>query len=71
MVRKGGQKLTTKQTALLGLLKQNPAISRKDIAEKLGINESAVQKRLDTLRKKGILHRVGSDRGEHWEISGL
>lgn len=70
MVRKGGQKLTAKQTALLDLLKQNPTISRKDIAEKLGINESAIQKRLDSLRKKGILQRIGPDRGGHWEISG-
>jgi ATP-dependent DNA helicase RecG len=71
VVRKGGPKLTTKQTALLDLLKQNPTISRKDIAGKLGINESAVQKRLDALRKKRMLHRVGPDRGGHWEISGL
>jgi len=71
VVRKGGQKLTAKQTALLDLLKQNPAIARKDIAGKLGINESAVQKRLDVLKKKGMLHRVGPDRGGHWEISGF
>ena len=70
MVRKGGQKLTAKQIALLDLLKQNSTISRKDIAEKMGINESAVQKRLDALRKKGILRRVGPDKGGHWEVSG-
>jgi len=70
VVRKGGQKLTAKQIALLDLLKQNSTISRKDIAEKMGINESAVQKRLDALRKKGILRRVGPDKGGHWEVSG-
>ncbi|MBU4305993.1 MAG: winged helix-turn-helix transcriptional regulator [Candidatus Omnitrophica bacterium] len=71
MVRKGSQKLTAKQTALLDLFKQNPAISRKDIAEKLGINESAVQKRLDALRKKGVLRRVGPDKGGHWDVQGF
>jgi ATP-dependent DNA helicase RecG len=69
VVRKGGQKLTTKQIVLLDLLKQNPVISRKDIAKKLGINESAVQKRLDSLRKKGILRRVGPDKGGYWQVA--
>ena len=67
MVRKGGQKLTEKQKALTILLKQNPNISRKDISNKIGINESAVQKRLNTLKKKGIIHRVGPNKGGHWE----
>ncbi len=67
-LEKGGQKLTAKQIALVNLLKQNPAISRKDIANKMGINESAVQKRLDALKKKGILRRVGPDKGGHWEV---
>jgi len=52
----------------MNLIKQNHTISGKEISEKLGINESAVQKRLDSLRKKGILRRVGPDRGGHWEI---
>ena len=68
VVRKGGQKLTPKQAALIKLLKENPTISRKDISEKMGINESAVQKRLDVLRKKGVLRRVGPDKGGHWEV---
>jgi ATP-dependent DNA helicase RecG len=68
VVRKGGQRLTAKQTSLMELLKQTPMISRREIAGKLGINESAVQKRLDSLRKKGVLRRVGPDKGGHWEI---
>ena len=70
MVRTGSQKLTVKQTSLLDLLKQNPEISRRDVSEKLGINESAVQKRIDALRKKGVLRRVGPDKGGHWEMLG-
>ena len=68
MVRKGSQKLTAKQIALMDLLKQNPTISRKDIAENMGINESAVQKRLDALKKKSVVRRVGPDKGGHWEV---
>jgi len=53
----------------MNLLKKNPMISRKEIAEKFGVNESAVQKRLDSLKKKGVLRRVGPDKGGHWEIT--
>ena len=68
MVRKGGQKLTKKQSELVSIMKQNPKISRKEISEKLGINESAVQKRLDVLRKKNVLKRIGPDKGGYWEV---
>lgn len=68
MVRKGGQKLTAKQTVLLELLGQNPMASRKELAEIMGINESAVQKRMDSLRKKCMIRRVGPDKGGHWEV---
>jgi len=47
----------------MNLLKKHPMISRKEIAEKFGVNESAVQKRLDSLKKKGVLRRVGPDKG--------
>ena len=68
MVRKGGQKITPKQFNVLELIKKEPSISRKGIAEKLGINESAIQKHLDTLREKGVIKRMGPDKGGHWEV---
>ena len=68
MARKGGQKITAKQIIVLELLKENPYVSRKDLAFKLGINISAVRKHIDALRKKGIVRRVGPDKGGHWEV---
>lgn len=68
VVRKGGQKLTSKQMVVLDLIKQNPYATRKELSEKLGIYESAVQKHLDTLKKKEAINRVGPDKGGHWEI---
>lgn len=68
VVRKGGQKLTAKQAVLIELLGHNPRVSRKELAGIMGIHESAVQKRLEVLRKKGVIRRVGSDRGGHWEV---
>jgi len=69
VVRKGGQKVTAKQTAVLDLVKRDPSISRKDLSKKLNINESAIQKHLDTLKNKMVIRRVGPDKGGHWEVS--
>jgi predicted HTH transcriptional regulator len=33
-----------------------------------GISTTAVDKNIDTLKKQGILKRVGPDKGGHWEI---
>jgi ATP-dependent DNA helicase RecG len=70
VVRKGGQKLTGKQQELLDMLRQSPSISRKKLSNLLKINESAVQKRLETLKKKGVLKRKGAAKGGSWQIIG-
>ncbi len=59
VVRKGGQKLTVKQSAVFNLIQQDPSISRKTLSEKLGFNESAVQKHLDVLKAKKTIRRSG------------
>ena len=68
MARKGGQKITSKQFTVLNIIRSNPSISRNDLADKLGINVSAVRKHIDALRKKELLKRVGPDKGGHWEV---
>ncbi len=68
VARKGGQKITAKQAVVLDFIKQNPSISRSDLSDKLKINESAVRKHLDALRNKGVIKRVGPDKGGHWEV---
>jgi ATP-dependent DNA helicase RecG len=52
----------------LSLIKENPAISRKEISVKLNINPSAVQKHIQRLKSEGIIKRIGGDRGGYWEI---
>ncbi|HIH75263.1 MAG TPA: MarR family transcriptional regulator [Methanosarcina sp.] len=56
------------QRSILFLVQTTPSISKTELAEKIGINPSAVQKNLSTLKKKGLLRRVGSARGGHWEV---
>jgi len=33
-----------------------------------GISTRAIEKQLDKLKQKGIIRRVGPDKGGHWEI---
>ncbi|MCD4781140.1 MAG: winged helix-turn-helix transcriptional regulator [Candidatus Omnitrophica bacterium] len=75
MVRRwseGGQKrwseLTERQSEVVRFIQQKLDISRKELSEKLKINPSAVQKHIESLRKKEVIKRVGPDKGGHWEI---
>jgi biotin operon repressor len=46
---------------------KNTARSRKELSKKLGINESAVQKHIESLKRKGAIERKGKTRGA-WKI---
>lgn len=65
----GGQAeiLTGRQKEVLELIKADPGISRKQLSQKLGINQSAVQKHIDALKKKGVIHRESETTG-YWII---
>ncbi|MDO9096819.1 MAG: ATP-binding protein [Candidatus Methanoperedens sp.] len=78
VVRNGGQisgqkwwsELTEKQRMMLQRINEKPTVSRKELSVELKINESAVQKHLENLKKKGLLRRIGADRGGYWEVEG-
>lgn len=65
----GGQveSLTDRQRDILEIIIDNPKISRKQLAEELKINKSAVQKHIDTLKKKNIIERDSATTGQ-WII---
>ena len=63
------QKTTQKTTQkLLELIKENPAITQKELAEIIGISEDGVTYHITKFRKDGILKRIGPDKGGHWKI---
>ena len=62
---KSSQKSSEK---ILELISQNPTISGKAISKELGISSRAVEKQIATLKVKGILRRIGADKGGHWEV---
>ena len=54
---------------ILELIKEKPQISRSEISHKIGLHESSVKRRLKMMVDKGIIQRIGFDRGGHWKIS--
>lgn len=69
---KGGAKdellLSERQREVYQLIKGNPSIGYREVAEGLGINPSASQKHFDSLKEKGIIKRKGASRGGYWDI---
>jgi len=50
------------------LIKKDNYISRTSIAQKLEIGTTTVYRYIDSLRTKGIIERVGGDKGGYWKI---
>ena len=62
---------TTKKTTkekIIELLRNNPNLSRSDLSVILKLSEDGIQYHLNDLKKKGIIKRVGPDKGGHWEV---
>ena len=67
--QKGGQKEYEKTIdTILQLIKDNPSITRKVLAQTVGISPSAIQKHINRLKADGIIVHHGGDRGGYWEI---
>ena len=62
------QELSQREQQILLLILENPKISHLELNKKIGINPSAIQKQMNKLKEKGIIKRVGPDKGGHWEV---
>ncbi|WP_456488795.1 winged helix-turn-helix transcriptional regulator [Caminibacter pacificus] len=60
--------LSDRQKDIIDLIKQNPKIGYRKIAEILDINPSAVLKHLEKLKKLGVIERIGGTRG-YWKVN--
>ncbi|MBI4830714.1 MAG: winged helix-turn-helix transcriptional regulator [Candidatus Lindowbacteria bacterium] len=49
-------------------MQKRPEITRQDLAIELGITESGIKYHLKKMQDKGVLRRVGPDKGGHWEL---
>jgi len=60
--------LVDSQKKIVELIRANPKISKKGMAEHIGISTTAVDKHIRSMREKKIIKRVGADRTGQWEL---
>ena len=53
---------------ILAALNENPNLTALSLVEKLGTSLRAIRKNLALLQARGLLRRVGPDKGGHWEV---
>jgi ATP-dependent DNA helicase RecG len=53
---------------ILFLLKAEPKLSAREVANRLEITPRAVEKQIAKLRQEGRLRRIGPAKGGHWEV---
>jgi ATP-dependent DNA helicase RecG len=60
--------LVESQKQIVRLIAKNEKISKKQMAESIGISTTAIDKNIDKLKTKNIIKRIGSDRDGSWQI---
>ncbi len=54
--------------SVLSLIEKKPTLSSKEMSEKIGCSPRTIQRSLSTLKEKGKIKRVGTQRRGYWEI---
>jgi predicted HTH transcriptional regulator len=62
------EKGTENQRKILLIIKQDPSVSQDEIATIVGISRIHVNKNMKKMEQKGIIKRIGPDKGGHWEV---
>ena len=68
ITQKTTQKLNNNQLKIIELIKENPKITRNELANKLNITSDGVKYNLKKLVDNKIIERIGPDNGGYWEI---
>ncbi len=55
-------RVTDKEQRVLNLLQEDPGFTTTLMAERMGVSRKTIGEYLKSLRSKGIIERVGSDR---------
>ncbi|OIO22063.1 ATP-dependent DNA helicase [Candidatus Micrarchaeota archaeon CG11_big_fil_rev_8_21_14_0_20_47_5] len=61
------EKVTVNQSAILKAIATDSAITSKRLAGLVGISERKIKENIRKLKEKGLLKRVGADKGGYWE----
>ena len=62
--------LTLEESAVLGIIKDDPSATQAEIAERTGKSISTVKNLTISLSRKGVIVRIGGKRYGSWKVSG-
>jgi len=65
------ENLTDNQKKIVDLIEANQNISARELAIEVGISHRKIQENIAKLKEAGILKRIGSAKGGHWEVRKL
>ena len=54
---------------ILQIISQNKYVTIAEIASSLKIATTTVENNLEELKNKGLLRRIGPDKGGHWKVN--
>ena len=68
--QKGTEENIKSSEKILRLIQNNPSISARELAEKMGQSARNIEKHLRNLRSKHRIRRLGPTKGGYWEVLG-
>lgn len=60
--------LTENQIKMLEMIEATPDITKKEMAEQVGISTTAIDNNINSLKEKGLLERIGGRKKGYWQI---
>lgn len=60
---------STTADKILSLIEENPRHTAKSLSQAIGISAKGIEKQLAKLKSKGVIRRIGPDKGGSWEIA--
>lgn len=63
-----GERLGENRLKIISLMKENSKISISEMADKVGISTTSIEKNIGYLKKQGIVRRIGPARGGYWDV---
>lgn len=64
-----GEKLNKNEEKVFDLISKNNHITIPELAKRIKITTTAIENNIAKLKQKGLLKRVGPDKGGYWEVS--
>lgn len=53
---------------ILQIIANNPYVTTRELSELVGLSIAGIEKNMRQMKEKGLICRIGPDRGGYWEV---